>query len=412
MAVKHGGRGPGYTSRKTTIGSFTGGGEPADVEPPIITSANPSDTYIEGVAIGGTLTADESVTWSKSGTDAARVTLNTSTGVWSLEETDYETKTSYSWTFTATDGASNTTDQVVAITIANDTADDSLAAPVVTLTSAAGDPPEATISNLSTGLYIRIQRTTEAGNYTSPTMDILYGPVDDDDTLNGISNAKLAEYGYTDPTGFWAQRYRYERDDGLVSSWSNEISGTVTASVAEWNATTGVNKSQYVTVSADGLTATVNADTGSNNGVRATVPAATDEFSFEVTIGGIPNRVIVGVVGSTLDLNSGFPNVGMSSNGGAKIQVIPGDSNFVRRHVNNTEDYPSITGDTISVGDKIRVAGNKATNQVSWYWTPSGGSEQLLGTSTITIGVPDQWYAYVAGFNSGDSLTADFTNYG
>lgn len=88
-----------------------------DTTAPTITSDNPSGSYEEGVSIGGTLTADEAVTWSKSGTDADAVTLNASTGVWSLEETDYETKQSYSWTFTATDAAENSTNQVVAITI-------------------------------------------------------------------------------------------------------------------------------------------------------------------------------------------------------------------------------------------------------------------------------------------------------
>lgn len=296
MAVKHGGRGPGHTSRKTRIGSFTGGGEPADTAAPTITSTNPSDTYVEGVAIGGTLTADEAVTWSKTGTDAARVTLNASTGVWSLEATDYETKTSYSWTFTATDAATNATNQVVVITIANDTSDDSLAAPVVTLTSAAGDPPEATISNLSTGLYLRIQRTTTAGNYTSPTMEILYGPVDDDDTANGISNAKLADYGYTDPTGFWAQRYRYERDDGIVSSWSNEISGTVTAVITTWGL-----KSTHITLSNSDLTAT---GTG-GGGVGADQPVISSTFK---TAGKKYAEILVNPNGGFVETKVGLTN--------------------------------------------------------------------------------------------------------
>lgn len=69
------------------------------------------------VPVSGTLTANEPVTWSKSGTDAARVTLNPATGAWSLETTDFETKASYAWTFTATDLALNATNQNVAITI-------------------------------------------------------------------------------------------------------------------------------------------------------------------------------------------------------------------------------------------------------------------------------------------------------
>lgn len=85
---------------------------------PTITSANPSGFYAEGAPVSGTLTANETVTWSKSGTDAALVTLNTSTGAWSITSTtDFETKSSYSWAFIATDSAGNSSSQTVAITI-------------------------------------------------------------------------------------------------------------------------------------------------------------------------------------------------------------------------------------------------------------------------------------------------------
>lgn len=90
-----------------------------DREAPIITSANPSGSYNEGVPVGGKLTANEPVTWSKSGADASKVTLDATSGEWSLESTDYETKTSYSWTFTASDAAKNTAQQAVAITVLN-----------------------------------------------------------------------------------------------------------------------------------------------------------------------------------------------------------------------------------------------------------------------------------------------------
>lgn len=89
-----------------------------DTTAPTITSANPSGSYEEGDPVGGTLTADEPVSWSVTGTDASTVTLDAETGVWSLEETDYETKASYSFSFIATDAANNESDpQVVALTI-------------------------------------------------------------------------------------------------------------------------------------------------------------------------------------------------------------------------------------------------------------------------------------------------------
>lgn len=90
-----------------------------DTTAPTITSANPSGTYPEGT-IGSTLTANEPVTWSVTGADAASVTLNAATGVWSISATDYTVKSSYNWSFVATDAAGNvSTPQVVAITIAD-----------------------------------------------------------------------------------------------------------------------------------------------------------------------------------------------------------------------------------------------------------------------------------------------------
>lgn len=120
-----------------------------DVIAPTINSANPSGSYAEGVAIGGTLTANETVTWSKSGADAGLVTLNTSTGVWSLPTTDYESKTSYAFSFVATDAANNASvPQSVAITI-TDVAEGGGAtrsASTITRTSANTIPPSPTFS--------------------------------------------------------------------------------------------------------------------------------------------------------------------------------------------------------------------------------------------------------------------------
>jgi hypothetical protein len=70
---------------------ISGDGPPPDPDPdpepdadPIITSLNPSGTYAAGAALGGTLTANEPVTWSVIGPNADLVTsLNPTTGVWS-----------------------------------------------------------------------------------------------------------------------------------------------------------------------------------------------------------------------------------------------------------------------------------------------------------------------------------------
>ncbi len=120
----------------------------ADTTAPTITSTNPSGSYAEMVAIGGTLTANETATFGKTGTDAGLVTLNTSTGVWSIPTTDYETKTSYSWTFTATDGSGNVGSQVVSLTITDvaEGAGTARTASTITRTSANTIPPSPTFS--------------------------------------------------------------------------------------------------------------------------------------------------------------------------------------------------------------------------------------------------------------------------
>jgi len=92
----------------------------SDTAAPSITSANPSGSYDEAVAVGGTLTANEAVTWGVSGTDASAVSLNATTGAWSLAATDFETQASYVFAFVATDAAGNASaPQSVSIEINN-----------------------------------------------------------------------------------------------------------------------------------------------------------------------------------------------------------------------------------------------------------------------------------------------------
>lgn len=139
------------TATGTITDDDTSGG---DTTAPTITSSNPTATYAEGVAIAGTLTANEAVTWSKSGADLSRVTLNTSTGVWSLEATDFEAKSSYAWTFTATDTAGNATNQVVAITITDvDEIAPTLSSPTDTASGQTGASLSVTTSEAGGTLY-------------------------------------------------------------------------------------------------------------------------------------------------------------------------------------------------------------------------------------------------------------------
>lgn len=93
-----------------------GGGGTTDTTPPSITSSA-THSVTEGTAYSATATANEFVTWTKSGTDAALVTLNSSTGAWSVPAQTYATKSSVSFVLTATDAASLTKTQTITLTI-------------------------------------------------------------------------------------------------------------------------------------------------------------------------------------------------------------------------------------------------------------------------------------------------------
>lgn len=109
----------GVLAALVAAGRVRSTGAPAPTPAPTITSANPSGSFAEGQPVSGTLTADQAVTWGKTGADAALVTLDTATGVWSLPETDYETKTSYAWSFTAANANGSATPQAVTIAISD-----------------------------------------------------------------------------------------------------------------------------------------------------------------------------------------------------------------------------------------------------------------------------------------------------
>ncbi|MDO6683811.1 cadherin repeat domain-containing protein, partial [Oceanobacter sp. 5_MG-2023] len=100
-----------------------------DEAAPSITSGATATAIDENSGAGQvvyTATADDSadisdgVTFSLGGTDAAYFTIDTNTGEVTLKaDADYETKPSYSFTVTATDGAGNFTNQAVTLAVNN-----------------------------------------------------------------------------------------------------------------------------------------------------------------------------------------------------------------------------------------------------------------------------------------------------
>ncbi|MDP2549456.1 cadherin repeat domain-containing protein, partial [Oceanobacter sp. 4_MG-2023] len=123
---------------------------------PTITSGAAATAIDENTGTGSviyTATVDDSadisdgVTFSLSGDDAAYFSINSVTGeVTLLADADYETKPSYSFTVTATDGAGNHTDQTVTLAVNN--------LDEVALTITSGDTATAIDENSGAGQVV------------------------------------------------------------------------------------------------------------------------------------------------------------------------------------------------------------------------------------------------------------------
>ena len=87
---------------------------------PVITTSSIESSIEEGDTALGSVSANETVTWSVGGTDASYLSIATN-GTLTLDTAaDYETKTSYSFTVTATDAVGNTTTTSALVISVND----------------------------------------------------------------------------------------------------------------------------------------------------------------------------------------------------------------------------------------------------------------------------------------------------
>ncbi len=101
-----------------------------DVTPPTITSAN-TDSVFENVALSHALTASEGVSWSiVGGVDQAKFELSGSTLRWLSNGTknyevpdDSNSDNAYVVQVRATDGAGNTTNQTITVTVLDNTSE-------------------------------------------------------------------------------------------------------------------------------------------------------------------------------------------------------------------------------------------------------------------------------------------------
>jgi len=98
---------------------------PTITGPSSATGATSSISISENTTSVHTFTANESVTWSKSGTDGSFFAINSSSGVITITARDFESpadngnNNTYVVVITATDGASNATNQTLTVTVTN-----------------------------------------------------------------------------------------------------------------------------------------------------------------------------------------------------------------------------------------------------------------------------------------------------
>ena len=196
---------PGYGGYSLTLNftQDTGGGG-GDSEKPVINSGTSGTNLVENSGAGQiiyTISANDNVAvtgYAIAGTDANFLSVNSSTGVVTLiANPNYENKSSYSFTVTATDAAGNTSDPVtVTFSISND-----------------NDP--------TTG----IPSITSSGNTASPlvgdTLTATQGNIADEDSL-GVFSYQWKRNGST-VIGTNSSTYTIQ---------SGDVGGTITVSVS------------------------------------------------------------------------------------------------------------------------------------------------------------------------------------
>jgi hypothetical protein len=276
-----------------------------------------------------------------------------------------------------------------------------LSTPSVTVISAAGDPPEITLginSDHYAGYYLDIERSTVStkntsdGSYASPTLKIAHQIEPEELAALAITNADLAGGGYTNPAGAYFQQYRIRREDGALSAWV-EISGTVTASVAQLHTVSGFNRASSLTYPSVGHEFEIqNINVGSLRKARATI-STTGKKQFEVTINiwTTGSRIAVGIDDGNIDFSTGgiIPgNTGTPNGVCFRAQQGSGGTIYANGAVNQSAPANS----TLQVGDIISTVIDTTAATVKFYRTRSGATVQI-GT-TVPIGFGSTVYAF------------------
>lgn len=285
------------------------------------------------------------------------------------------------------------------------------------LVSAPGEAPEVDLNfvDVFAGYYLRIQRTTAAGDYSSPTLDITHQVTYQEVGAEDISASALQASGYTAPSGFYEQRYRWERDDGQVGAWS-----TVTDTVISWNAVFNPAMSNsYANFTPDNRT--VEEDVIGNAAVTSLVGTALSNGTgyFEATLvarnndgtGSEPSyaHMAVGVAKSTF----AYGTLGQSVANNTNSIGLRDDGNWWAQNVLQTQQSSILVGDTVGalvhlttrtvwLRDKNGWIGGTPVIDANGDIDPSStGGIAMDGTEALHPGVTGTGYGTEIRFNGG-----------
>jgi hypothetical protein len=205
---------------------------------------------------------------------------------------------------------------------------------------------------------------------------------------DGAGNMQLDLTGdhWTSPFGPYALHAYYLRGDGVKSPMSNQLTGTISASVTQWTSTNGVFKSAPVIVTNSGKTIQGQTGIGAWYGIAADHAANGTkplwEFTFDVAATDSDNRFGLGFCNASANLGTA-PRPGVDdSNGiwlGANIGATNVDWFMTTLSVSGTLTGPNAiaVGDTMALG--LDVSGAGGTHSLKLYRV-RGGTTILIGT--------------------------------
>jgi len=420
---------------------------------PTITSAATATAISENSGAGQvvyTVTStdtDDIVTGStsyslKAGADAALFSINAATGAVTLiDNPDYETKASYSFTVVATDAAGNASEQTVTLAI-NDLVDET--APTVSSIAISGESG-AQSGRLNAGDVVSVTVTMDEATVVDTTGGTprvalnVGGSTVYADYVSGSGTASLLfQYtilaGQNDANGISLDANALQANGGTLRDAAGNAA-TLTHGAVGDNASYLVDTTAPA-VSSVGITGASGAQSNTlNAGDVVSVTVTMDEATVIDTSGGTP-RVALNIGGSTVYANyvsgSGTASLlfqytilagqtdangisivanGLENNGGTLSDAAGNDANLSHSLVTDNASYlVDTTAPVVSGVSSTTAAGTYGVGSVISIQVSFSEAVTVSGTPQLTLesGATDRTINYVSGSGS-NTLTFNYT---